>query len=228
MSGVCQLAYFLTDIRHILVYILFLMIYLSEIFWRQSQDVCTLFQNNQKFHACLSVHQLAYLHDEIRPIQGYLLSWMRYLSEIVWKHSWDLFTLFQNKCKLLLCLSVCQSAYFLTYIRQMQAYLLFCLIYLPEICLTHFWNVCTLFPNICIFLVCLSVCQLAYFGTDSRPTWGYLLSLVRYISDFFGEIPEMYVHFYQIITNFLYVCQSISWIIYQLKLGKYRDISYFR
>ena len=35
----------------------------------------------------------------------------------------------------------------------------------------------------------------------------------------------MFVHFLQILTNFLYVCQSLSWLIYFLKLGQYRDIS---
>ena len=35
----------------------------------------------------------------------------------------------------------------------------------------------------------------------------------------------MLVHYFQIITKFLYVCQSISWHTYLLILGKYRDIS---
>ena len=48
---------------------------------------------------------------------------------------------------------------------------------------------------------------------------------MRYLSEIFGDIPELFVHFYQIITNFLCVCQSISWIPYLLKLGQYGDIS---
>ena len=41
----------------------------------------------------------------------------------------------------------------------------------------------------------------------------------------FGGIPGMFVHFVQIILNFLYVCQSVSWLTFLLKLEKYRDIS---
>ena len=42
---------------------------------------------------------------------------------------------------------------------------------------------------------------------------------------FFGDIPGMLVHQFQIIPNFLYVCQSVSWLTHLLKLDKYRDIS---
>ena len=35
----------------------------------------------------------------------------------------------------------------------------------------------------------------------------------------------MFLHFFQIVTHFLYVCQSISWLTSLLKLDKYRDIS---
>ena len=42
---------------------------------------------------------------------------------------------------------------------------------------------------------------------------------------FFGHIPEMFVHFFWILTNFLYVCQSISWLTNLLKIGQYGDIS---
>ena len=37
----------------------------------------------------------------------------------------------------------------------------------------------------------------------------------------------MLVHYFQIILNFLYVCQSVSWLTSLLKLDKYRDISIF-
>ena len=40
-----------------------------------------------------------------------------------------------------------------------------------------------------------------------------------------GGIPGMFLHYFQIITTFLYVCQSFSWLNYLLKLGQYRDIS---
>ena len=42
---------------------------------------------------------------------------------------------------------------------------------------------------------------------------------------FFGGIPEMFLQFFKILTNFMYVCQSVSWLKYLLKLGQYRDIS---
>merc|ERR1712082_526740 len=42
---------------------------------------------------------------------------------------------------------------------------------------------------------------------------------------FFGDIPLMLVHYFQIILNFLYVCQSVSWLTSLLKLDKYRNIS---
>ena len=35
----------------------------------------------------------------------------------------------------------------------------------------------------------------------------------------------MFVHYFEMLTNFLYVCQSVSWLTYLLKIGQYRDIS---
>ena len=35
----------------------------------------------------------------------------------------------------------------------------------------------------------------------------------------------MFVHFFQIVTKFLYVCQYVSWLTFLLKLDKYKDIS---
>ena len=50
---------------------------------------------------------------------------------------------------------------------------------------------------------------------------------MRYLSEnfFFGGIPGMFVHMFQIILNFMYVCQSVSWLTFLLKLDKFRDIS---
>ena len=143
--------------------------YLSEISWRHSQDFDTLFPNNSEFFLCLSVCQLAYFLTEIRQMQGYLLFWMRHLSENSWRHSWDVFTLFPNTFKFLVCLSVCYLAYSLTDIRQKQGYLLFWMRYLSENCWRHSWDVFTLFPNNYNFFLCLSVCYLGYFFTKIRP-----------------------------------------------------------
>ena len=38
---------------------------------------------------------------------------------------------------------------------------------------------------------------------------------------FFGDIPGMLVHLFQIILIFLYVCQSVIWLTFLLKLHKY-------
>ena len=75
---------------------------------------------------------------------------------------------------------------------------------------------------------CLYVCQSVSWLT-------FLLKLDKYrdISSslrdifltFFGRIPGMFVHLFQIILNFMYVCQSVSWLTSLLKLSKYRDIS---
>ena len=45
-------------------------------------NVCTLFPNHCKFPVCLSVYLLGYFLTDSRQKKGYLLTWMRYLSEI--------------------------------------------------------------------------------------------------------------------------------------------------
>ena len=35
---------------------------------------------------------------------------------------------------------------------------------------------------------------------------------------FFGGIPGIFEHLFQIVVNFLYVCQSVSWLTSLLKL----------
>ena len=64
-------------------------------------------------------------------------------------------------------------------------------------------------------------------------TFWQILGIYWYIScswwyiflKFFGDNLRMFVHFFKIIKNFMHVCQSISWLIYMMKLGQYRDIS---
>ena len=118
--SVFQLIFFLTEIKFIQGYLQFCMLYLSEIFWRHSWDGCTLVPNNSEFLVCLSVSQLAYFLTDIRQIQGYLQFCMIYLSEFFWRHSWDVCTLVPNNSEILVCLSVCYLAYFLTEITQIQ------------------------------------------------------------------------------------------------------------
>ena len=98
----------------------------------------------------------------------------KYLSEYFWRYSQNIGTLVPINYKFLVCLSVCQLAYFITEIRQIQGYIQFCMRYLSENFLRHFWDVCTLVPNN---------------------------------------------------LNFLYVCRSVSWLSSLLKLCQCGDIS---
>ena len=89
----------------------------------------------------------------------------------------------------------------------------------------HTWDVCALVLNNSDLFVYLSVCSLAYFLTEIRPIQQYV-NFGWYIPlNFFGDIPGMLLHHFKIILNFLYVCQSVSWLTSLLKLDKYRDIS---
>ena len=83
-------------------YLQFWIRYLSEFFWRHSWDVGTLVPNNSEFIVCLSVCYLAHFLTEITQILGYLQIWIRYLSEILWRHSWDVCTQVPNNS----CMSV--------------------------------------------------------------------------------------------------------------------------
>ena len=140
--------------------------YLSEIFRRHSQDVCTLVPNNAEFHVCLSFCQFAYFLTEIIQIQGYLQLWKRYLSEIFQLHSWDVCALAPNNSEFPVCLSVCQLAYFLNEIIQIKGYIQLWKRYLSEIFWRYSLDISGLFPNYSEFLVCLSVCQSVYFLTE--------------------------------------------------------------
>ena len=46
-----------------------------------------------------------------------------------------------------------------------------------------------------------------------------------YLSEIFGDMPRMLVHYFQIILNVIYVCHSVCLLTSLLKLDKYRDIS---
>ena len=75
------------------------------------------------------------------------------------------------------------------------------------------------FLYVCQSVSCLtSLLKLDKYGDISCSWWDIFLN-------FFGDIPEMSLHFFQIITNFLYVCQYVSWLTFLLKSDKYRDIS---
>ena len=91
---------------------------LNTTLWRHSLVVCTIVPNTSGFYVCLSVCQLAYFFTEIRQLQGYLQQWIRYLTEIFWGYSLNIPKLVvPNILKFLVCLSVCQLAYFIIEIR---------------------------------------------------------------------------------------------------------------
>merc|ERR1711954_492793 len=96
--------------------------------------------------------------------------------------------------------------------------------YLSEIFLRYSWNVGTLASNDSGFLVCLSVCSFAYFLTKIRQR-DISCSGCHIFMEFFGDIPEMLVNWFQIFLIFLYVCQSGSWHTSLMKSNKFRDIS---
>ena len=150
-----------------------------------SWNVFILDPYNSEFIVYLSVCQLAYFLTEITQIQGYLQFCMIYLTEIFWRHSWDVFTLVPNNSEFHVCLSVCLVAYFLTVIIQIQEYLQFWKRYLSETFWRHSWDVFTLVPNYSEFHVCLSVCQLAYFLTEIIQILGYLQFWKRYPLEIF-------------------------------------------
>ena len=65
-----------------------------------------------------------------------------------------------------------------------------------------------------------SLLKLDKYGDISCSGWDIFLN-------FFWDIPEMCVHYFQIVTNFVYVCQYVSWLTFLLKLGQYRISPFF-
>ena len=65
-----------------------------------------------------------------------------------------------------------------------------------------------------------SLLILGEYGNISCSAWDIFLKL-------YGDIPHIFLHYCQIISNFLYVCQSDSWLTFLLILDKYKDSSSF-
>ena len=59
--------------------------------------------------------------------------------------------------------------------------------------LRHSWDVGTLVPNNLEFLICQSVCYLAYHCTVIRPSLGYNQFYMKYFLISFRGIPTMYI-----------------------------------
>ena len=126
------------------------------------------------------------------------------------------------------CLYVCQSVSWLTSLLKLDKCRdISCSGW--DIFLNFFWDIPWMFlhhfPMIKKGLyVCQSVSWLTsllkldkYRGISSSG-WNIFLN-------FFGDIPGMLLHHFQIILNFVYVCQSVSWLTFLLKLQKYWYIS---
>ena len=78
--------------------------------------------------------------------------------------------------------------------------------------------------NIFFLISCLSVHWLTSLlkldkYRDISCSWWYIFL------NFFGGISGMFVHFFQIILNLLYVCQSVSWHTSFMRSDKFRDIA---
>ena len=125
-------------------------------------------------------------------------------------------------------LCVCQSVSWLTSLLKLGPYrdisfswwYIFRRIFghIPEMFVHFFWTL-TIFLYVCQSISWLT--NLLKFG----PYRDISCSGWDIFQIFLGDIPEMFLHYFQIVTNFLYVCQSISWLTFSLKLGYYRDIS---
>ena len=90
--------------------------------------------------------------------------------------------------------------------------------YLYQIFWRHSWDVCRLILNNFRYVVCLSVCPLPHFLTESRL---YLdISGCRWaiFFNFFGDIPWIFLHYFQNIMYFLYVCQSVLSLLYLFQM----------
>ena len=150
---------------------------------------------------------------------------MKYLSEFLWRHSWGICTLVPNTYKFLY---VCQSfSWLICSLKSDQYRDISCPWW--DIFLEIFGDIpWTFLYHFSIIINCLYVCQSVSWLTS-------LLKLDKYrdiscsgwdiFFKFFSDIPGMFVHYFQIITNFLFVCQSYSLLISLLKLDQYRDIS---
>ena len=90
--------------------------------------------------------------------------------------------------------------------------------YLFQIFGGHSLDVPALVQNNFIFLVCLSVCSLPHFPTEMRLSLDISSSRWTIFFKFSGDIPGMFLHLFKIISDFLYVCQSVHCLTSLLKI----------
>ena len=83
----------------------------------------------------------------------------------------------------------------------------------------HYFEIITYFLYVCQSISWLTfLLKLGQYRDISSSRWDIFLKL-------FGDIPRIYLDYFQIMLNFLYVCQCIICLTSLLKLGQYRDIS---
>ena len=90
--------------------------------------------------------------------------------------------------------------------------------YLFQIFWRHSWDVPTLVPDNSKNFVYLSVCSLPHFLTEiwlsldiSSCRWAIFFKFV-------GDIPGILLHYFKIISDFLYFCRSVHCLTFLLKL----------
>ena len=141
------------------------MSYVSQIFWKHSEDVCSLVPKIFKFLVCLSVCALPYFLTEIQLTLDISSSeWAIFL-----KFSGDILGVFIHWFQIISdFLYVYQSVHYLSSLLKIgyQWYLRFWMSYLSQIFWRYSWEVCSLFSNNFMFFVCLSVCSLPHFVTE--------------------------------------------------------------
>ena len=115
-------------------------------------------------------------------------------------------------------LYVCQYVSWLAFLLKLDKYRdISCSGDIPEM-FVIFFQILKKFLYVCQSVSWLtSLLKLDKYRDISCSWWNIFLN-------FFGHIPEMFVHLFWILRNFLYVCQSISWLTCLLKYGQYRDI----
>ena len=142
---------------------------------------------------------------------------MIYISEFVFRYSWDMGTLIN-----LNFLYVCQSVSWLTSLLKLDKY--------RDISssgwdtfLKFFWDIPRIFLD--YLQIILNFSYVSQYV--SWLTFSLKLGQYRYMSctgwdiflKIFGGFPGINLQLIQIILNFLYVCQSVSWLTFLLKLG---------
>ena len=118
-------------------------------------------------------------------------------------------------------LYVCQSIRWLTSLLKLYQYLLFWKIYFGYIpgMFSHYFKIIIIFLYVCQPVSWLtSLLKLDKYRFISCSVWNIFLKIS-------GDILRMFLHYFQIIPYFLYVCQAVSWLTFLLKLYKYSDFS---